>query len=112
MYWISRSSTTLERRENIMRIITIDSNRYVLPEGMPAKDIQALAGFLITLTKVNYEYCYGQADREYAYYEDGGANISVSTLPLVSKEEAKRLADDGRTAYQLKQASKEKAETQ
>jgi hypothetical protein len=95
-----------------MKIIIIDNNRYVLPEGMPTKDVQALAGFLITLTKVNYEYCFGQADTEYAYYEDGGANISVTTLNLVAKEEAKRLADDGRTAYQLKQANKEKAETQ
>lgn len=95
-----------------MKIIVIDNNRYVLPEGMPTKDVQALAGFLITLVKVNYEYCFGQADTEYAYYEDGGANISVTTLNLVAKEEAKRLADDGRTAYQLKQASKEKAETQ
>jgi hypothetical protein len=95
-----------------MKIIIIDNNRYVLPEGMPTKDVQALAGFLITLTKVNYEYCFGQADTEYAYYEDGGANISVTTLNLVAKEEAKRLADDGRTAYQLKQVNKEKAETQ
>ncbi len=45
------------------KIITINGNRFVLPEGFSSKDIQALAGFLVTLTRIDYEYCYNSGDQ-------------------------------------------------
>jgi hypothetical protein len=90
-----------------MKILTIDSNRYVLPTDMAAKDIQALAGFLITLTKVNYEWMYGQGDS--LYFADEGANVSISQMELVTKEEAKTKAAAARDVYQAKKDAEERA---
>jgi len=90
-----------------MRILTIDSNRYVLPNDMAAKDIQALAGFLVTLTKVNYEWMYGQGDS--LYFADEGANVSISQMELVTKEEAKTKAAAARDVYQAKKDAEERA---
>lgn len=90
-----------------MRILTIDSNRYVLPTDMAAKDIQALAGFLVTLTKVDYEWMYGQGDS--LYFANEGANISISQLDLVTKEEAKTKAAAARDVYQAKKDEEERA---
>ena len=90
-----------------MKILTIDSNRYVLPTDMAAKDIQALAGFLVTLTKVNYEWMYGQGDS--LYFADEGANVSISQMELVTKEEAKTKAAAARDVYQAKKDAEERA---
>jgi hypothetical protein len=96
-----------ERRENIMKILTIDSNRYVLPTDMAAKDIQALAGFLVTLTKVDYEWMYGQ--QESLYFANEGAKVSIDQMDLVSKEEAKTRAATARDVYQAKKDEEERA---
>tara|TARA_R110000823_G_scaffold214558_1_gene344392 strand:- start:15 stop:290 length:276 start_codon:yes stop_codon:yes gene_type:complete len=85
------------------KIITIDSNKYQLPEGMSTKDVQALAGFLVTLTRVDYEYCYGI--EESAYYAREGAQISIGDQELVTKAEAKAKGDKGRAAYDAKKAA-------
>jgi hypothetical protein len=90
-----------------MKILTIDSNRYVLPTDMAAKDIQALAGFLVTLTKVDYEWMYGQ--QESLYFANEGAKVSIDQMDLVSKEEAKTRAATARDVYQAKKDEEEKA---
>ena len=90
-----------------MKILTIDSNRYVLPTDMAAKDIQALAGFLVTLTKVDYEWMYGQ--QESLYFANEGAKVSIDQMDLVSKEEAKTRAATARDVYQAKKEEEERA---
>ena len=90
-----------------MKILTIDSNRYVLPTDMAAKDIQALAGFLVTLTKVDYEWMYGQ--QESLYFANEGAKVSIDQMDLVSKEEAKTRANKARDVYQAKKDEEERA---
>ena len=90
-----------------MKILTIDSNRYVLPTDMAAKDIQALAGFLVTLTKVDYEWMYGQ--QESLYFANEGAKVSIDQMDLVSKEEAKTKAATARDVYQAKKDEEERA---
>jgi len=90
-----------------MKILTIDSNRYVLPTDMAAKDIQALAGFLVTLTKVDYEWMYGQ--QESLYFANEGAKVSIDQMDLVSKEEAKTRAATARDVYQAKKDEEERA---
>jgi hypothetical protein len=89
-----------------MKILTIDSNRYVLPTDMAAKDIQALAGFLVTLTKVDYEWMYGQ--QESLYFANEGAKVSIDQMDLVSKEEAKTKAATAREVYQAKKDEEER----
>jgi hypothetical protein len=86
------------------KIITIDSNRYALPEGMSSKDLQALAGFLVTLTRVEYEYCYTD---DSAYFASSGAQVSIGTQELVTKAEAKAQSTAGRTAYEAKKATEQ-----
>ena len=93
-----------------MRILTIDSNRYVLPNDMAAKDIQALAGFLVTLTKVNYEWMYGQ--EESLYFADEGAKVSIDQMDLISKEDAKTRSAAARVQYDAKKLAEEKAKTE
>lgn len=89
------------------KIIIIDSTKYVLPEGMSNKDIQALAGFLITLTKVDYQYGYGIGDS--AYYAADGAQVSIGDQELVTKAEAKAFGDKAKSAYEVKQAAEKAA---
>jgi len=83
-----------------MKTIVIDSNRYILPENMPIKDVQALAGLLITLQRVEYEYIWGSD--EHAYYTSGSAVISLGDVELVTKEKARADRDASRAAYEAK----------
>lgn len=89
------------------KIIIIDGAKYVLPEGMGNKDVQALAGFLVTLTKVDYEYGYNM--EETAYYAKDGAQVSIGEQELVTKAEAKARGEKGRAAYEAKQAAEKAA---
>jgi hypothetical protein len=82
------------------KIITIDSTQYQLPDGMTSKEVQALAGFLVTLTRVDYEYCYGQD--ESAYYAKEGDQVSIGERELVTRAEAKAKSDKSRAAYEAR----------
>jgi len=90
-----------------VKTIVIDNNRYVLPEGMAAKDIQALAGFLCSLTTVGNEYNYDAS--EYVYYDNGGVSIRVSECETLTKAEARDLGDQSRARYQAKRDAEERA---
>jgi hypothetical protein len=89
------------------KVITIDGNRYVLPTEMSNKDIQSLAGFLITLTKIDYEWMYGQ--EESLYFANEGAKVSIDQFTLVSKEEAKARSTKARAEYDAKKLAEERA---
>jgi hypothetical protein len=91
------------------KIISIDGNRYALPADMSAKDIQSLAGFLVTLTKVDYEWMYGEGEN--VYYATEGASVSVSVLTLDTKEAAKAKSAESRRIYDAKEAAKKAAES-
>ena len=83
-----------------LKVLVIDGNRFALPEGMAAKDIQSLAGFLCTLTTLGSEYNYDNS--EYIYYPNGGVSVQVSECQTVTKAEARDLADQSRARYQAK----------
>ena len=93
-----------------VKTIVIDGNRFALPEGMAAKDIQSLAGFLCTLTTLGSEYNYDNS--EYVYYDNGGVSIKVSECEVVTKTEARDLADQSRERYQARRAAEKAAEEQ
>jgi hypothetical protein len=90
-----------------VKTIVIDNNRYVLPEGMAAKDIQSLAGFLCALTTVGSEYNYDAS--EYVYYDNGGVSIRVSECEVLTKAEAQALGDQSRARYQAKRDAEKAA---
>lgn len=90
------------------KVITIDGHQYALPEGMTSKDTQALAGFLVTLVRLDYEYMYGRGDS--LYYPMSGASVSLSDLTLTTKEDAKAKATAARDESEAKREA-EKAET-
>ena len=83
-----------------VKTIVIDGNRYALPEGMASKDIQALAGFLCSLTTLGSEYNYDNS--EYMYYTNGGVSIQVTECNTLTKAEARELGDQSRARYQAK----------
>jgi hypothetical protein len=85
------------------KIITIDSTRFVLPEGMTNKEIQSLAGLLITLVKVEHSYLYPSYDS--LFYAGEGVQVGVSTVELMTKEEAKAKSAASREAEDAKKAA-------
>lgn len=87
------------------KIITINGNRFVLPENMSTKDIQALAGFLLTLTPVDYEYLIDNGRSVY-YATDRSAEVRLESLQLVTKAEADAQCKASREAYEAKKAEK------
>ena len=90
-----------------VKTISINGNAFALPEGMAAKDVQALAGFLCTLTQLNNEYNYD--DSEYVYYIGEGVRIQVSDQVLMDKAEARKLGEESRKRYQAKRDAEQEA---
>lgn len=90
------------------KVICINGSQFTLPEGMSAKDIQALAGFLVTLVPVGYEYNYD--DSSYVHFAQGkGVEVRVDTVNLIPEAEARALSKASRDRYEAKRAA-EKAE--
>jgi hypothetical protein len=85
------------------KIITIDGSRFILPEGMSTKDIQTLAGMLISLSKV--EHCYLYPNYDSLFYPGEGVQVGVSTATLMTKEEARAKSDQSRDAQEAKKAA-------
>ena len=91
-----------------LKTININGNNFALPEGMTGKDIQALAGFLCTLSEVGREYDYDTG--ESIHFETlAGVSVQVSELKVTTKEEARKLANQSRDRYQQRREM-EKAE--
>lgn len=90
------------------KVITINGNRFVLPDNMSTKDIQALAGFLITLTPVDYHWLMDDARSVY-YAADRSAEVRIESLQLVTQSQADAQAKASREAYDAKKAAKAEA---
>jgi hypothetical protein len=85
------------------KIITIDGSRFIMPEGMTTKDIQTLAGTLISLAKVEHTYLYPSYDS--LFYPGEGVQVGVTTVTLLTKEEAKAKSAASREAEDAKKAA-------
>lgn len=92
-----------------VKTISINGNVFALPEGMTAKDVQALAGFLCTLTQLGNEYNYD--DSEYVYYVGEGVRIQVSDQQLMDKAAARSLATESHARYKAKREAEEAAKS-
>ena len=92
-----------------VKTITINGNVFALPDGMLAKDVQALAGFLCTLSTLRHDYNYDTS--EYLYSLADGVQVQVADRELVSREEAQTIEAESRARYKAKRAAEEAAES-
>lgn len=92
-----------------VKTITINGNVFALPEGMLAKDVQALAGFLCTLSTLRHDYNYDTG--EYLYSMGDGVQVQIADRELVSREEAQTIEAESRARYKAKRAAEEAAES-
>jgi len=83
------------------KVISINGSRFALPEGMAAKDVQALAGFLVTLTPVHSEYDYDSSDYQ-SFLASQGTEVRVDTVELVDRAAAKKQHEESYARYKAK----------
>jgi hypothetical protein len=88
-----------------VKMITIDNSRFILPEGMTTKEIQALAGMLISLVKVEHSYLYPSYDS--LFYPGEGVQVGVTTVTLMTKEEARAKSEASKAAEKAKETAAE-----
>ena len=88
-----------------VKMITIDNSRFILPEGMTTNEIQALAGMLISLVKVEHSYLYPSYDS--LFYPGEGVQVGVTTVTLMTKEEARAKSEASKAAEKAKEAAAE-----
>ena len=92
-----------------VKTITINGNVFALPDGMLAKDVQALAGFLCTLSTLRHDYNYDTS--EYLYSMGDGVQVQIADRELISREEAQTIEAESRARYKAKRAAEEAAES-
>jgi hypothetical protein len=92
---------------NTVKTISISGNMFALPDGMPAKDVQALAGFLCSLSQVRNDYNYDNS--EYMYSLGDGVQVQIAERGLIGKEEAITIEKESRARYQAKCAAEKAA---
>ena len=90
------------------KTIRINSECFALPEGMSTKDVQALAGFLATLTTVSYAYNWTTS--EHMCYTGKGATVQLEEVELVPKAEADAMEKQTRADYTAKRDAEKAAE--
>jgi hypothetical protein len=86
-----------------MKVINIDSHRFVLPEGMTIKEVQALVGFLAVLSVVESHYNYDESK----YTHSLGGHPEVKLLELDLNPNAKAEADASYQRYTARRAAEE-----
>lgn len=85
----------------MVKVISINGSRFALPEGMAGKDVQALAGFLVTLTPVSTEYDYDTSDYM-SHLASQGTEVRVDTVELVDRAAAKKQHEESYARYRAK----------
>jgi len=91
-----------------IKTISISGNVFALPEGMSAKDIQALAGFLCALTQVRNDYNYDTST--YLHSLGDGVQVQVADRQMISRDEAQTIEKESRARYQAKRDAEKAAE--
>jgi hypothetical protein len=91
------------------QIIEINGNRFALPAGMSTKDVQALAGFLLTLQQVDYHWLSetepGQPDR--VFYTMDTPAVRLGTVDVIDKAEADAIYEENRTRREARRKAEE-----
>ena len=90
------------------RIISINGSRFALPMGMTPKEVQALAGLLVTLTPVQQEYDYDRSD--YLSFLSGqGTEVRIDTVELVDRAAALKQHEESLARYRAKRDAEQAA---
>lgn len=90
------------------KVININGQRFALPEGMSAKDIQALGGFLLALLPLEQDYDYDK--REYMHsLSDRSAQVQLENVELADRAEAKAQSTSSYERYQVKREAEKQA---
>ena len=92
---------------NTLKTISINGNVFALPEGMPAKDVQSLAGFLCSLCTVRNDYNYDSST--YMYSLGDGVQVQVADREIISKEEAQTIEAESRARYKAKREAEQES---
>lgn len=82
------------------KVLNISGNRFALPEGMSAKDIQALVGFLAMFRSVGSEYDYDSSD--YVHYVNSCVSVQLEDMELGDKAEVQAAAAKSYADYRAK----------
>ena len=90
------------------KVISINGSRFALPEGMQSKDIQALAGFLVTLTPVSQEYDYDTSSYV-SFLASQGTEVRVDTVELVDRAAALKQHEESLARYRAKRDAEQAA---
>jgi hypothetical protein len=90
-------------------VISIDGNKFALPDNIPAKDVRELIGFLHNLSVVNTQYDW-ENSQDLCLYVSGPVTISVSQEDITDKAEARRLGRESQDRYEAKKAAERAAE--
>ena len=90
-----------------MKVISINDQRFIVPADMTTKDVQALAGLLVSLVPVKQEYDYDLG--EYMYFPDSnGTEVRLETAVVKTKEEAKKHGKESYARYEARLEAKAK----
>ena len=90
-------------------VISIDGNKFGLPEGIPTKDVRELIGFLHNLSVIGTQYDW-ELSQDLCLYDNGPVTIRVSQEQITEKTEARRLGKESQELYETKRAEEKKAE--
>jgi hypothetical protein len=91
-------------------VITIDGNKFGLPDSISGKDLRELIGFLHSLTVIGSQYDWEQG-QDLCLYDNGPVTIRVSQEEIIDKAEARRLGKESQDRYETKKAAERAALT-
>lgn len=89
-------------------VITIDGNKFGVPDSVTPKDLRELIGFLHTFTAVGRHYDW-DTGQDLCLYSNGPVTISVSKEELVDRDEARRISKESQERYETKKAAERAA---
>jgi len=90
-----------------VKTIEINGSRYTLPAGMSTKDIQSLAGFLLTLEQVEYHWLTETPGTDRVQYANGTPSVRLSEVDLLDKDEADRIYEEDQARRRAKREAEQ-----
>jgi hypothetical protein len=83
------------------KVLSVNGTQYLIPVSMSERELQQVAGLLITMKTVTTEYLWNESG--YASYAGDGLEIRIKDVELMTKAEALAKSEEGRKVYQAKQ---------
>ena len=90
-----------------VKTIEINGSRYVLPAGMTTKDVQSLAGFLLTLEQIEYHWLTETPNTDRVLYANGTPSVRLAEVDLIDKDEADRIYEEDQARRRAKREAEQ-----